>query len=140
MNKKIKARIKLLIPGGQATPAPPVGPALAQHGLNIRDFCEVFNEKTKKTPGILIPVEVIVFEDKTFQMKVKSPSVVELLKREAGIEKGSKTGSKEIVGKISREKIKEIAQIKLPDLNTNDLEKAIKIVEGTAKNMGLQIE
>jgi len=140
MNKKIKARIKLLIPGGQATPAPPVGPALAQHGLNIRDFCEVFNEKTKKTPSILIPVEVIVFEDKTFQMKVKSPSVVELLKREAGIEKGSKTGSKEIVGKISREKIKEIAQIKLPDLNTNDLEKAIKIVEGTAKNMGLQIE
>ncbi|MGB9598362.1 MAG: 50S ribosomal protein L11 [Minisyncoccales bacterium] len=140
MKKKIKARVKLLVPGGQATPAPPVGPALAQHGLDIRSFCEFFNEKTKKTPNILIPVEVIVFEDRTFQTKIKTPSVTELLKREANIEKGSKLGRREIVGKISKEKIREIAKIKMPDLNTNDLEKAIRIVEGTAKNMGLEIE
>lgn len=137
--KKIKARIKLLVPGGQATPAPPLGPSLGQHGLNIKEFCDVFNEKTKNNQGILMPVEIVVFEDRTYEMKIKTPSVVELIKRESGIEKGSAEGRKKIVGKISRKKIEEIAKIKLPDLNTTDLNKAIKIVEGTAKNMGLEI-
>lgn len=138
--KKIKAKVKLLIPGGQATPAPPVGPALGQHGLNIREFCENFNEATKNFFGFLIPVEIQIFEDKSYDMKIKKPAVSDLLKKAASIEKGSSEGRKKIVGKISREKLEEIAKLKMEDLNTTDLEKAMKIIEAQAKQMGIEVE
>jgi len=138
--KKIKAKIKLQIPAGKATPAPPVGPALGQHGLDIREFCEKFNEATKDWGDYEIPVKIIVFEDKTYEIKIGRPSTSDLLKKAAGIEKGSPQGRKTIVGKIKREKLREIAQIKLPDLNVTDIEKAMKIIEGQAKNMGIEIE
>lgn len=139
MAKKIKAIIKLQIPAGQATPAPPVGPVLAQHGLNIKEFCDKFNELTKKQIGFKIPVEVTIFEDRTYEMKIKQPLTSELLKKAAGIEKGSTQGSKSKVGKITREQLRKIAEQKLPDLNTKDIEKAMKIIEGQAKNMGIEI-
>jgi large subunit ribosomal protein L11 len=138
--KKIKAKIKLQIPAGKATPAPPVGPALGQHGLDIREFCEKFNEATRDWGDYEIPVKIIVFEDKTYEIKISRPSTSDLLKKAAGIEKGSPQGRKTIVGKIKREKLREIAQIKLPDLNVTDIEKAMKIIEGQAKNMGIEIE
>jgi large subunit ribosomal protein L11 len=137
--KKIKAKIKIQIPAGQATPAPPVGPALAQHGLNIKEFCDKFNEMTKSQQGFTIPVEITVFEDRTYTLKLKQPPVAELLKKAAGIEKGSGEPNKKKVGKITKAQLREIAQRKLPDLNTKDIEKAIKIIEGQAKNMGLEI-
>lgn len=138
--KKIKAVIKIQIPAGQATPAPPVGPALAQHGLNIKDFCDKFNEATKNQVGFTIPVEITVFEDRTYELKFKRPPVSELLKKAAGIEKGSGEPRKKIIGKITKEQLRKIAEQKLPDLNTQDIEKAMKIVEGQAKNMGIEIE
>ena len=138
--KKIKAKVKLQIPAAKATPAPPVGPALAPYGLNIKEFCEKFNELTKDQMGWTIPVEITVFEDKTYEMKLRQPPVSELLKKAAGIEKGSGEPKKRIVGKITREQLREIAKRKLPDLNTKDIEKAMKIIEGTAKNMGIEIE
>jgi large subunit ribosomal protein L11 len=137
--KKIKAKIKIQIPAGQATPAPPVGPALAQHGLNIKEFCDKFNEMTKNQQGFTIPVEITVFEDRTYTLKFKQPPVAELLKKAAGIEKGSGEPNKKKVGKITKAQLREIAQKKLPDLNTNDIEKAMKIIEGQAKNMGIEI-
>jgi large subunit ribosomal protein L11 len=139
MTKKVKAIVKLQIPAGQATPAPPVGPVLAQHGLNIKEFCDKFNELTKKQIGFKIPVEVTIFEDRTYEMKIKQPPAAELLKKAAGIEKGSAQGSKQKVGKITREQLRKIAEQKLPDLNTDDIEKAMKIIEGQAKNMGIEI-
>jgi len=139
MAKKIKAIVKLQIPAGQATPAPPIGPSLAQHGLNIKEFCDKFNELTKKQIGFKIPVEVTIFEDRTYEMKLKQPPASELLKKAAGIEKGSAQGSKQKVGKITREQLRKIAEQKLPDLNTDDIEKAMKIIEGQAKNMGIEI-
>jgi large subunit ribosomal protein L11 len=137
--KKIKAKIKIQIPAGQATPAPPVGPALAQHGLNIKEFCDKFNEMTKNQQGFTIPVEITVFEDRTYTLKFKQPPVAELLKKAAGIEKGSGEPNKKKVGKITKAQLREIAQKKLPDLNTNDIEKAMKIIKGQAKNMGIEI-
>jgi large subunit ribosomal protein L11 len=139
MAKKIKAKIKLEIPAGQATPAPPVGPALSQHGVNIKEFCDKFNLATKNKAGYVIPVKVIVYEDKTFDLQIKQPTTSDLIKKMAGIEKGSKQGSKEKVGKLTREQLREIAKIKLADLNTKDIEKAMKIIEGQAKNMGIEI-
>ncbi len=139
MKKKIKAIVKLQIPAGQATPAPPVGPSLAQHGLNIKEFCDKFNELTKKQQGFTIPVEITVYEDRTYEMKLKKPPTAELLKKYAGIEKGSGEPQKVKVGKITREQLRKIAEEKLPDLNTTDIEKAMKIVEGQAKNMGIEI-
>jgi large subunit ribosomal protein L11 len=139
MTKKVKAIVKLQIPARQATPAPPVGPVLAQHGLNIKEFCDKFNELTKKQIGFKIPVEVTIFEDRTYEMKIKQPPAAELLKKAAGIEKGSAQGSKQKVGKITREQLRKIAEQKLPDLNTDDIEKAMKIIEGQAKNMGIEI-
>lgn len=139
MRKKVKAIVKLQIPAGQATPAPPVGPTLAQHGLNIKEFCDRFNELTKKEQGFTIPVEVTVYEDKTYELKLKRPPVAELLKKAAGVEKGSGEPQKVKVGKITREQLRKIAEEKLPDLNTTDIEKAMKIVEGQAKNMGIEI-
>lgn len=137
--KKVKSKIKLQVPAGQATPAPPVGPALAQHGLNIKEFCDKFNQMTKDKAGFIIPVEIIVFEDKTFEMKLKQPLTSDLLKKAAGIESGSGEPRKKIVGKITREQLRKIAEQKMSDFNTKDIEKAIKIVEGTARQMGLEI-
>lgn len=138
--KKIKTIIKLQIPAGQATPAPPVGPALAQHGVNIAEFCQKFNDISKEQSGFIIPVEITVYQDRTYVLKLKQPPASELLKKAAGIEKGSGTPNKTKVAKITRVQLKEIAQKKLPDLNTDDIESAMKIIEGTAKNMGIEIE
>jgi len=139
MPKKVKAIIKLQIPAGKATPAPPVGPSLAQHGINIAEFCQAFNERTQNQKGWTIPAEIKIFEDRTYEFKLKQPPVSELLKKTAGIEKGSGEPNRTKVGSISRAQLKEIAQRKMKDLNADDLEKAMKIVEGTAKNMGIEI-
>lgn len=137
--KKIKAKIKLMVQAGQANPAPPVGPALGQHGLNIMDFCQRFNEMTKDRQGEIIPVEILVYEDRTYDFKLRTPSVTHLLKKAAGIEKGSGEVPRVKVGKIRKEKLKEIAQIKMPDLSAKDINAAVKIIEGTARSMGLEI-
>ena len=137
--KKVKAIIKLQIPAGKATPAPPVGPALAQHGLNIAEFCQKFNDATKDRAGFKIPVDITVYEDRTYDFKLKQPLVSELLKKAAGIEKGSGTPNKTKVAKISKTQLQEIAEKKMPDLNTEDIEQAMKIVEGTARQMGIEI-
>ena len=138
--KKIKAIVKLQIPAAKATPAPPVGPALAQHGLNIAEFCQKFNEVTKDKTGFKIPVEITVYEDRTYDFKLKSPPASELLKKAAGIEKGSGEPNRTKVAKISKSQLKEIAEKKMADLNANDIEQAMKIIEGTAKNMGIEIK
>jgi len=140
MAKKIKAKLKLQIPAGQATPAPPVGPALAPHGLNLAEFCKKFNDLTKNQAGFTIPVEMTVFEDRTYQFRLKTPPASELLRKAAGIEKGSGEPNKIKVGKVTKEQIRKIAEQKLPDLNVDDIEKAMKIIEGTARNMGIDIE
>jgi len=138
--KKIKAVVKLQIPAGQATPAPPVGPALAQQGVNIAEFCQKFNEKTKSQIGSKLPVEITVFEDRTYVFKAKTPLVTELLKKAAAIEKGSGKPNTVKAGKITKAQLREIAKAKFPDLNANTLEAAEKIIEGTAKGMGITIE
>lgn len=140
MPKKIKAIIKLQISAGQATPAPPVGPALAQHGLNIAEFCQKFNEATKNNQGFKIPVEITVYEDRTYNFVLKQPPASELLLKAAGIEKGSGKPNKTKVAKITKNQLQEIAEKKMPDLNTDDIEQAIKIIEGTAKSMGIEIK
>lgn len=139
MAKKIKTIVKLQIPAGQATPAPPVGPALAQHGVNISEFCQKFNEATKNQIGWTCPVEITVFEDRTYELKLKSPPASELLKKAAGIEKGSGTPNKTKVGKITKEQLRKIAEQKMPDLNAENIEAAMRTIEGTAKNMGIEI-
>ena len=139
MAKKIKAIIKLQIPAGQATPAPPVGPALAQHGLSLGEFCQKFNEATKNQMGFTVPLEVTIYEDRTYEFKLKTPPASELLKKAAGIEKGSGTPNKTKVGKITKSQLREIAEKKMADLNADDTEAAMKIIEGTAKNMGIEI-
>lgn len=138
--KKPKAIVKLQIPAGQATPAPPVGPALAQHGLNISDFCQKFNDATKDKTGFVIPVEVKVYDDRSYDFKIKQPPASELLKKVVGIEKGSGIPNKKKVAKITKEQIKNVAENKMPDLNTDDVEQAIKIIEGTARSMGIEVE
>ena len=138
--KKIKATVKIQLPAGKATPAPPVGPVLAQHGVNISDFCQKFNDRTKDMEGFSIPAEISVYEDRTYDFILKQPPTAELLKKTAGIEKGSGVPNKTKVAKISRAQLKEIAEKKLPDLNAGNIEAAMKIVEGTAKNMGIDIE
>ncbi|MDP3970508.1 MAG: 50S ribosomal protein L11 [bacterium] len=140
MAKKVKTIIKLQIPAGQANPAPPVGPALGQHGLNIQEFCTAFNDKTKDERGNILPVVINVYEDRTFDFIVKTPPAAELLKKIAGISKGSGNPLKEKVGKVTKDQIKEIAEQKMPDLNANDIEAAMKIIEGTARQMGLTVE
>lgn len=140
MAKKIKTIIKLQISAGQATPAPPVGPALAPHGLNIMEFCQKFNDLTKSQSGWQIPVEVTVYEDRTYDLKMKQPPASELLKKAAGLEKGSGSPNKNKVGKISKADLKRIAEQKMPDLNADSIEAAMKIIEGTAKNMGIEID
>ena len=138
--KKIIKIVKLHISAGKATPAPPIGPSLAQHGVNIGIFCQQFNEASKNQAGFTLPVEVSIYEDRSFSFKIKTPLTSELIKKAIGIEKGSGVPNKQKVGKISREQLWEIAGKKMPDLNTNDIEQAIKIVEGTAKNMGVEVK
>jgi large subunit ribosomal protein L11 len=140
MSKEVVARIKLQIAAGQASPAPPVGPALGQHNVNIMDFVRQFNEKTRgMEEGSIIPVMITVFKDKSFVFELKTPPASYLLKKAAGIAKGSGAPNKEKVGQVTRKQIEDIARVKLPDLNANDLEAAKKIIEGTARNMGLEI-
>ncbi|MCM8825554.1 MAG: 50S ribosomal protein L11 [Candidatus Omnitrophica bacterium] len=137
--KPIKAIVKLQIPAGQATPAPPVGPALGQHGVNIMEFCKAFNAATKGKEGDIIPVVLTIFEDRSFKFQLKTPPTASLIKKAANIVKGSGTPNKEKVGKLSRKQLEEIARIKMPDLNTDDIVKAVKIVEGCAKSMGIEV-
>ncbi len=140
MAKKIKTVIKLQIPGGQATPAPPVGTALGPHGLNIGEFVKKFNDQTKDRMGEVTPVELTVFEDRTYSFILKTPPAAELLKKAAGIEKGSSDPLRNKVGKVTKVQIREIAEKKLPDLNAKDIEGAMRIIEGTARNMGITVE
>ncbi len=140
MPKLIKAIIKLQIQAGQANPAPPIGPALGQHGLNIQDFCSKFNEATKDKTGDIIPVEITVYEDRTFDFKLKTPPASDLLKKAAGLEKGSNDPLKNKVGKVTKEQIRQIAEKKMVDLNAYSIEQAEKIVEGTARSMGIEVK
>ncbi|NQT95307.1 MAG: 50S ribosomal protein L11 [Candidatus Omnitrophica bacterium] len=140
MAKKVKTQIKLYCPAGQANPAPPVGPALGQHGLNIMEFCKSFNEKTKEREGLILPVVISVYEDKSFSFIVKSPPCSVLLKRAANIAKASGVPNKEKVATISRQQAIDIANEKMQDLNTDDVEQAIRIVEGTARSMGIDVK
>ncbi len=140
MAKPVKTIIKLQIQAGQANPAPPIGPALGQHGLNIQEFCTRFNEATKDKQGDIIPVEITVYEDRTFDFKCKTPPASDLLKKAAGLQKGSGDPLKTKVGKVTKEQIKEIAEKKMVDLNAYDLEQAEKIVEGTARSMGIEVK
>lgn len=140
MAKKIKTIIKLQIPGGRANPAPPVGPALGQHGLNIQDFCTRFNAATQDKNGDIVPVEITVFEDRTFNFIMKTSPAAELIKKAAKIEKGSGNPLKNKVGKITKEQVKQIAETKMEDLNANDVEMAMRIIEGTARSMGIKVE
>jgi len=139
MAKGIIAQIKLQIPAGQANPAPPVGPALGQHGVNIMEFCKAFNEKTAKEQGMIIPVILTVYKDRSFSFITKTPPAAVLIKKALNLEKGSSEPNREKVGELSRKQIEEIAKIKLKDLNARTLERAVKIIEGTAKNMGIKV-
>ena len=140
MAKKIKAEIKLHVPGAQANPAPPVGPALGQHGVNIMQFCKQFNDQTKGRDGLILPVVISVFEDRTFTFIIKSPPTSILLKRAANLAKASGTSGKEIIGKVTKKQVEEIAKQKAKDLNTSDLASGMKSVTGTARSMGISVE
>jgi large subunit ribosomal protein L11 len=138
--KKIKAVIKLQIEAGKANPAPPVGPALGQHGINIMSFCKEYNERTSAQAGSIIPVEITVYEDRSFTFIIKTPPATDLLKKAAGVEKGSSTPGHEKVGKLSRDKLRDIAQLKAKDLNATSIEGAERIIEGTARSIGIEVE
>jgi large subunit ribosomal protein L11 len=140
MAKKIKTKIKLQIAGGQANPAPPVGPALGQHGLNIAEFCKDFNDKTKDKMGSIIPVEITVYEDRSYSFILKTPPATELIKKAAGIKKGSGKPLTEKIGSITDKQLAEIAEIKMPDLSARDIDAAKKIIAGTARQMGVDIK
>lgn len=140
MAKAVKTKIKLQIPGAKATPAPPIGPALGQHGLNISEFCTKFNSVTKNMAGDIIPVEITVYTDRTYDFILKTPPAAELLKKAAGIEKGSGEPNKKKVGKVTMKQVREIAERKMADLNANDIEAAVKVIAGTARNMGITVE
>jgi large subunit ribosomal protein L11 len=138
--KKIKTIIKLQLEAGKATPAPPVGTALGPHGLNIQDFVVKFNDATKDRAGEIIPVEITVFEDRTFSFVLKTPPAAFLLRKAAGLEKGSGEPNKNKVGAVTKEQVRQIAETKMPDLNTDNIEQAVKIIEGTARNMGIEVK
>ena len=140
MAKKVTGQIKLQIPAGQANPAPPVGPALGQHGVTIMGFCKEFNARTKDQAGLIIPVVITVFQDKSFTFITKSPPASVLLKKAAGIASGSKTPNKEKVGKVTRKQVLEIVKIKLPDMNARNEEAAFRVVAGTARSMGIEVK
>ena len=139
MAKKVLTLIKLQIPGGQANPAPPVGPALGQHGVNIMEFCKAFNAQTAQENGRIIPVEITVFEDRSFTFITKTPPAAVLIKQAAGIEKGSGEPHREKVARITEAQVREIAERKLPDLNAHDVDQAAKIIKGTARSMGVEV-
>jgi large subunit ribosomal protein L11 len=140
MAKKINAQIKLYVSAGQANPAPPVGPALGQHGVNIMQFCKQFNDQTKGKEGLILPVIISVYEDRTFSFIIKSPPTSTLIKRAANLAKASGITGKEIIGKITKKQVEEIANLKMKDLNTSDMVQAVRTVEGTARSMGIQVE
>lgn len=140
MAKKVSAMVKLQVPAGKATPAPPIGPALGQHGVNIMGFCKEFNERTAKQAGLIIPVVITVYQDRSFSFILKTPPASVLIKKAAGIESGSGVPNKTKVGKISKAKVKEIAELKMPDLNAGSIETAMSMVAGTARSMGIVVE
>ncbi|HHH84345.1 MAG TPA: 50S ribosomal protein L11 [Firmicutes bacterium] len=140
MAKKVKGFIKLQIPAGKANPAPPVGPALGQHGVNIMEFCKAFNASTQDKGDLIIPVVITVFEDRSFSFITKTPPAAVLLKKAAKVDKGSGVPNKEKVGSVTRAQVKEIAELKMPDLNANDVEAAMRMIAGTARSMGLEIK
>ncbi len=137
--KKIVAIVKLQIPAGKATPAPPVGPALGQHGVNIMEFCKSYNEKTARQVGTIVPVEITIFADRTFTFVMKTPPAAVLLKKAAGLEKASGEPNKKKAGRVTQQQIREIAETKMPDLNTKDLDAAMRMIEGTARSMGIEV-
>jgi large subunit ribosomal protein L11 len=137
--KKVLAVAKLQITAGQATPAPPVGTALGQHGVNIMDFCKQYNEATQQSAGQIIPVELTIYEDRSFSFVLKQPPAAELIRKAAGIEKGSGEPNREKVAKLSRDQVRDIAERKMPDLNANDVDQAMRIIEGTARSMGVEV-
>jgi large subunit ribosomal protein L11 len=139
MAKKVRAIIKLQIDAGKANPAPPVGPALGQHGVNIMAFCKDYNEKTANQAGTIVPVEITVFEDRSFTFVLKTPPASDMLKRAAGIPKGSPAQLREKIGKVTRDQVKQIAETKMRDLNAHDLESAMRQIEGTARSMGIEV-
>ena len=140
MAKKVIGTIKLQLPAGNATPSPPVGPALGQHGVNIMEFCKAFNAKTQDKQGLIIPVVITVYADRSFTFITKTPPASILLKRAAGVEKGSSEPNKTKVGKVTRQQVREIAELKMPDLNANSIEAAMRMIEGTARSMGIVVE
>ncbi|CDF58903.1 50S ribosomal protein L11 [Thermobrachium celere] len=139
MAKKVVGMVKLQLPAGKATPAPPVGPALGQHGVNIMGFCKEFNAKTANQAGLIIPVVITIYQDRSFSFILKTPPAAVLLKKAAGIESGSAVPNKQKVGKVSMAKVREIAELKMPDLNAGSLEAAISMIKGTARSMGIEI-
>ncbi|HZK66160.1 MAG TPA: 50S ribosomal protein L11 [Chloroflexota bacterium] len=139
MPKKVKAVVKLQITAGKATPAPPVGPALGQHGVNIMAFCKEYNERTASQAGLVIPAEITIFEDRSFTFITKTPPTVDLIKRAISLDKGSATPHRDKVGTISRDKVREIAEVKMKDLNAIDIDGAMRMVEGTARSMGVTV-
>ncbi|MEA4846306.1 MAG: 50S ribosomal protein L11 [Clostridiaceae bacterium] len=140
MAKKVSAIVKLQVPAGKATPAPPIGPALGQHGVNIMGFCKEFNERTAKQAGLIIPVVITVYQDRSFTFILKTPPASVLIKKAIGIESGSGVPNKTKVGKISKAKVREIAELKMPDLNAASVEAAMSMVAGTARSMGITVE
>ena len=140
MAKKILARVKLQLPAGQATPAPPVGPALGQHGVNIGDFCKQFNDKTKNDPGMIIPAEIEIYKDRSFKFITKTPPAAILIKKEVGLAKGSPESNRDKVGSISKQQLEKIAKIKMKDLNAGSLEAATRMIAGTARSLGVTIK
>jgi large subunit ribosomal protein L11 len=138
--KKVRAKVKLQIVGGKATPAPPVGPALGQHGVNIMEFCKAYNAATQDRIDLVVPVEITVFEDRSFTYILKTAPAAVLIRQAAGIAKGSKSPRKEKVGKISQDQLRQIAEVKMPDLNANDIDAAMRILAGTARSMGVTVE
>ena len=137
--KPVQALVKLQVPAGNATPAPPIGPALGQHGVNIMEFCKAFNARTQGQPGLIIPVVITVYSDRSFTFITKTPPAAVLLKRAAGIAKGSGEPNRNKVAKVTPEQVREIAELKKPDLNSNDVDAAVKMVEGTARSMGIDV-
>ncbi len=140
MAKKVRAMVKLQIPAGKANPAPPVGPALGQHGINIMAFCKEYNERTTAQTGSIIPAEITIYDDRSFTFITKTPPTTDLLRKALGVEKGASASGREEIGMLSRDKLREIAQLKAKDLNTTTIEMAERIIEGTARSMGIKIE
>jgi large subunit ribosomal protein L11 len=138
--RKVARVLKLQIPGGQATPAPPVGPALGQAGINIMDFCKQYNAATQQNTGTIVPVEITVYEDRSFTFITKTPPAAVLLRQKAGVDKGSAEPNRNKVASVSRAQVREIAELKMPDLNANDVDAAVKIIEGTARSMGISVK